>query len=66
MYVYPSYHWKATAQLSVSLHSVLSNNSAYKFPQQRVVGGGVFYAICAVSKDSSSQNFLNNKFMLTY
>jgi hypothetical protein len=35
LYVYPSYHCKATARLSVSLHSVLGNGSVTTFQQQR-------------------------------
>jgi hypothetical protein len=36
LYVYPSYHCKATARLSVFLHSVLGNGSINMFPWQRI------------------------------
>jgi hypothetical protein len=43
-----SYRCKVTARLSVSLLSVLRNDSVNTFPrQQKIVGGVVFYVVCA-------------------
>jgi hypothetical protein len=36
MYAYPSYRCRATARLSVSLHSTTGNGSVSTFPQQRI------------------------------
>jgi hypothetical protein len=36
LYAYLSYRCKATARLSVSLHSVLGNGSVNTFPRQRI------------------------------
>jgi hypothetical protein len=58
LYVYPLYHYKATARLSVSLRSVLGSGSE-NVPaamtarnNRRIVGPVILYAVRVLSKES--------------
>jgi hypothetical protein len=56
--LYSSYRYKATAQLSASLHSVLGNGSVNAFLRQRIqateelLDASFFYPVSVLSKES--------------